>query len=81
MAPCLTRSDEPLRAAIFERLGERVEVTDVALDGSWLVFVTIRVPDQPDGELRAVKEWVHTELQALAAAHPDHPVLAPHYVE
>ena len=69
-----------LEAAIIERLGVHVEVKEV-LHGSGLVMVFIDFPELSASDLLEWKEWVHTELRALAAEQPDGLVLAPYYAE
>ena len=69
-----------LETAIIERLGVHVEVKDVR-HSKRLVLVSVHFPELPGDDLLAWKEWLHTELRALAAEQPDGPVVAPHYVD
>lgn len=76
------RNDEEtsLEAKIIDRLGMHVDVKDVR-HGNDLVMVSIHFPELSPGDLLAWKEWLHTELRALAAERPDGPAIAPYYPE
>ena len=75
------RDDEAsLEAAIIERVGGRVEVKDV-LHGGQLVLVDVHLGEQDEDDFLTCKEWLHTELRALAAERGEGKVLAPHYVD
>ena len=77
-----SRTDEEtsLEAAIIERLGVHVEVKDV-LHGDGLVLVSVHFPELPAADLLNWKEWLHTELRALAVEQGEGLVIAPSYVE
>jgi len=77
-----SRTDEEasLDVAIIERLGVHVEVKDVVHRGG-LTLVSVHFPELSDAELLTWKEWLQTELRALAAEQPDGPVIAPYYVD
>ena len=75
-----TEEEASLEATIIERLGVHVEVKDV-VHSTGLVMVSIHFPELPDAELLAWKEWLQTELRALAAQQSDGLVLAPYYLD
>ena len=68
-----------LRAAIAQRLGDRVEVTRVVPSDNGLVLVLVHLPDLPVGELLRLKGWMQTELLALSAEQPEGTIIVPAY--